>query len=214
MMRQTPLQNRVDPWGNLHTTSARGSLMGNRGILHNQEKRIVRPWAHKAWIACVLSYGNVRRSVFSPGTYSELFFLDEATALAAGHRPCGQCQRERYLLFKEYWAKANSQRGSRLTVKEIDKQLHAERTRSGKGKQTFQTVLGELPCGTMFEFNSQAYLVWKEKFLPWSFDGYATPIDFDSTLQVQVLTPRSIVEIYRLGFDPNVHVSAELYLQQ
>ncbi len=101
-MKQTPLQNRVDPWGYLRATSARGSLMGNRGILHNQEKRIVRPWAHKAWIACLLSYGSVRRAVFAPGNYSELFFLDEATALSAGHRPCGQCQRERYRLFKEY----------------------------------------------------------------------------------------------------------------
>ena len=188
--------------------------MGNRGILHNQEKRIVRPWAHKAWIACLLSYGNVRRSVFSPGNYSELFFLDEATALAAGHRPCGQCQRDRYLLFKEYWAKLYAQRGSPLNVKAIDLQLHLERTLPDHRKQTYQATVGELPSGTMFDTNSQAYLVWKEKFLPWSFDGYGTPVEFDSTLPVQVLTPKSLVEIYRLGFEPNVHTSAALYLQQ
>lgn len=86
-MARPPLQNRVDPWGRPRSNSSSGALMGNREILHYEEQRVVRPWAHKSWVACSPSFPSPKRAVFSPGTYSELFFLDEAMALAAGHRP-------------------------------------------------------------------------------------------------------------------------------
>src|SRR5690606_20009325 len=106
-MPRAPLQNRVDPWGRLNAVRARGTLMGNRGILHDDAGRIVRPWKGKAWIACALHWKDWQRTPFTPGTWSELFFLDEATAFAAGHRPCKLCRRVRHLEFKRAWLAAN-----------------------------------------------------------------------------------------------------------
>src|SRR6266513_3430279 len=102
-----PLQNRVTPFGELVVTRARGTLMGNRGSLHDTERRIRRPFAVKRWIICVLEFKNRHRTVMTPGQYTELFFLDEATALAAGHRPCAECQRARFTIFRAHWAAAN-----------------------------------------------------------------------------------------------------------
>ena len=100
---RTPLQNRVDPWGRLVSVAARGTLIGNRGILHDGGGRIVRPWKGKAWIACALQWKDWQRRPFKPGTWTELFFLDEATAFSAGHRPCKLCRRARHLEFKQAW---------------------------------------------------------------------------------------------------------------
>src|SRR5206468_4262196 len=101
-----PLQNRVTPFGDLITTEARGSLMGNRGRLHDTDRRIVRYAQGRRWIACLTSFRGRRRSVMSPGSYTELFFLDEAVAPAAGHRPCAECRHEDYVLFRAAWARA------------------------------------------------------------------------------------------------------------
>lgn len=107
-MTSNTLQNRVDPWGALCATASRGTLMGNRGILHDDRNRIVRPWAHRAWVTCLLEFNGIKRSrPFSPGNYSELFFIDEATAFSAGHRPCAHCQRLRHREFKDAWVRAN-----------------------------------------------------------------------------------------------------------
>jgi hypothetical protein len=119
-----PLQNRVDPWGRLHSVAARGAWMGNRGVLHDATRQIVRPWRLKAWILCRLEFKGRRRRVFAPARYSELFFLDEATAFAAGHRPCAECNRERFNQFKRAWRS-----GARAA--EIDAALHAERIAGG-----------------------------------------------------------------------------------
>jgi hypothetical protein len=107
--------------------------MGNRGILHD-EQQIVRPWKHKAWVTCQLLFNGRQRKVFGPGTYSELFFLDEATALSAGHRPCGECRRQRFNEFKATWTQANTE--GKATVADIDRQLHQERAVRGGGKVT------------------------------------------------------------------------------
>lgn len=102
------LQNRVDPSGRLCAVQSRGMLMGNRGILHNDRNEIIKPRAHKAWVTCLLEYKGIKRpKPFSKGSYSELFFLDEATAFAAGHLPCAYCQRARHLAFKASWVRAN-----------------------------------------------------------------------------------------------------------
>ncbi|MGH8280534.1 MAG: hypothetical protein ACRETQ_13380, partial [Gammaproteobacteria bacterium] len=102
-----PLQNRVNPFGGLDAVSARGAWIGNRGIIHGDRKRIVAAWRSKAWITCELHFRGVHRRVFSPHTWTELFFLDEATAFAAGHRPCAYCRRPRYREFKRAWCAAN-----------------------------------------------------------------------------------------------------------
>ncbi len=206
-MTTRPLQNRVDPWGSLRAVPERGGLMGNRGILHDAQQRIVKPWAHQAWITCLLSFGNYRRTPFSPRNYSELFFLDEATAFAAGHRPCGECQRERYWQFKDYWSRAQGQVAPK--VKEIDAVLHAERALRGGGKRTYLATLADLPIGAMFDDGQGAWLVWRDGCRAWSFAGYGPPTSFDRATVVRVLTPPAIVRVFALGFVPRVHPSVD-----
>ncbi|WNL40138.1 hypothetical protein RN346_06125 [Halomonas sp. PAMB 3232] len=206
-----PLQNRIDPYGQLCSVSARGALMGNRGLLHDDDKAIKRPWAHKQWVTCVTHFPGHERPVFEPGRYSQLFFLDEATAFAAGHRPCGSCRQQRFKAFKHAWLAANPRAGiEKPSLADIDKTLHAERARRGGHKVTFQAALEGLPFGTLIDLGGQAYLVTQNHLLPWSFEGYgpATPLPASGT-QVTVLTPASIVELFRSGFRPQVHESAE-----
>jgi hypothetical protein len=211
-MYRSTLQNRVDPFGQLHAVPHQGALMGNRGILHDGEQRIRRQWERKAWVTCVLSYGNVQRAVFSPNNYSELFFLDEATSFAAGHRPCHTCQRERYDLFRHTWLEANmpEKDGTFVPVTEIDRVMHAERALRGGKKRSFEVDLAELPCGTMYEHDGEACLVWQRGMLRWSFEGYVPVTSAAPTGRVRVLTPPSVVRMFRAGFLPRVHASADL----
>lgn len=127
-----PLQNRVTPFGTLIATSERGTLMGNRGCLHDERQRIRRPFQLQRWLICLLEFKGRWRPMMKPGHYTELFFLDEATALAAGHRPCAECQRTRFDLFRETWAKANPKHTNktRPLATEIDTVLHKERSGS------------------------------------------------------------------------------------
>lgn len=107
-MTTMPFQNRVDPFGDFLVTEARGALMGNRGILHDGERRIVRRHVHQNWVACGLNFKDRRRTIMAPGKYTELFFLDEATAFAAGHRPCAECRRARYAEFTQIWRQVHA----------------------------------------------------------------------------------------------------------
>lgn len=206
-----PLQNRVDPFGDLQAVTARGSLLGNRGVLHNQARSIVRPWQGKAWVTCVLEYGGYQRTVFEPGKYSQLFFLDEATAFAAGHRPCGTCRHQRYREFKATWLQANpgAVSNGNESMTEIDKVLHAERAVKGGAKITFEAQIDTLPFGVFIEKDGIAYLVTETALLPWSFHGYAQAIPLPAAHTcVTVLTPASIVRLFRQGFRPQVEASA------
>ena len=204
------LQNRVDPWGSLQAVPMRGSLMGNRGILHDESRKVIRPWAGKSWVTCALHFDGIHRPVFDRGAYSELFFLDEATAFAAGHRPCNHCRKARYAEFKCAWLRVNrpdSTTGN-TPITEIDKALHSERAIAGGGKVMFSAALNELPPGTLFEYDGAAFLVWNGAISHWSFDGYtASSLQF-SPQPVNVLTPASVVRIFRDGFMPTVHASA------
>lgn len=205
------LQNRVDPWGHLCAVNERGSLMGNRGILHGVSNEIVRPWAHKSWVTCLLSYKDIKRpKPFSSGNYSELFFLDEVTAFAAGHRPCTFCQRERSNSFKGAWLRANvpneQKRAFRMTS--LDERLHQERVGNGGSKNTYEAEVSELPSGTMFQHDGYAYLVFGSSYRQWSFKRYITGQSFAPSTTVSVLTPRSIVAAFSQGFQPTVHSSA------
>ena len=200
-----PLQNRVDPWGSLIATNARGTLLGNRGILHNDKKEIVSPWKHKAWVTCELSFKGRQREVFSLGSYSELFFLDEATAFSAGHRPCGECRRARFNEFKVAWQTVNADTDQAQSIAEIDKQMHAERAIRGGKKVTYTAEFKSLPDGAFIDYQGQAYLCWKGALKQWSPAGYSeTSVLPDPGEMVTVLTPHSIVKMYSNGFVPQV----------
>lgn len=205
-----PLQNRVTPLGALEAVSARGAWTGNRGVLHNGKKEIVALWRTKAWITCRLQYKGVHRIVFSPHTWSELFFLDEATAFAAGHRPCAYCRRERYNEFKRAWCEANSplldSPNPRILL--IDARLHRERVRRDRSKVTYSARFGDLPAGTFIALEGAPYLLWRGRLFPWSHWGYGEPrAPLPPEERVSVLTPASIVAMFRAGFLPEVHES-------
>lgn len=156
-----PLQNRVDPFGELNQVSYRGTLMGNRGVLHDEFGSVRRKHAHQNWVTCSLDYKGVKQQLMKPGRYTQLFFLDEVTSLAAGHRPCATCQRERYKSFVETWCQVHGHPGAGKSVPQaIDRVLHASRIARGK-KITFEKRLSELPDGTMFEVRGQCYLLWR-----------------------------------------------------
>lgn len=186
--------------------------MGNRGILHDDAQNIVSLWRHPNWVTCALSFRGIKRKVFSPGHYSELFFLDEATAFAAGHRPCAACRRPRFNEFKRLWCAANYPEGplGELSSDDIDRHLHRERAGKDKSKMTFQAYVGELPDGAIFDHAGSAYLVWRGLLRKWTHHGYvADDAQITQSTTVNVLTPASIVKMYSHGFVPEVHQSAE-----
>jgi len=205
-----PLQNRVTPFGKLITTPARGTLMGNRGCLHNDRKEITRPFQLERWIICLLEFKERSRIVMKPGHYTELFFLDEATALAAGHRPCAECQRSRFDLFRETWAKANPELTSekRPPAPLIDAWLHKERV-SGNNvlgrSQSFET----LPSGAFVTVDEiEAHLVINNRLFRWTPAGYEEEAIPKTKPAIRVLTPPSIVKTLNAGYPVNIHVSA------
>lgn len=196
-----PLQNRVNPWGEIVAVPGRGTLMGNRGVLHDDCRRIVRPWQVKRWIACVLDFKGVRRSVMTPRTWTELFFLDEATAFAAGHRPCAYCRNSEYKRFRSLW---ESHFGKVANVDAIDAALHAERV-DGRKKRTWRSNIAALPDGTYVVVEGTARILWRGRLAAWTDAGYAGPVRAPARLEVDVLTPRSIVALYESGYIPAVH---------
>ena len=202
-----PRQNRVTPFGELITTPHRGTLMGNRGCLHDAEQRIRHPFTLKRWIHCVLEFKGRRRAIMTPGRYTELFFLDEATALAAGHRPCAECQRERYRLFREHWAAASGIAGV-PSADGMDDVLHAERLEAGRGKRTYTARLAQLPAGVMVADEAHAYLVLDGALLPWAPEGYGPRRSASAAAEMCVLTPRSIVDVIARGYPVGLHASA------
>jgi hypothetical protein len=212
-----PFQNRVSPFGTIVATTARGTLMGNRGCLHDRHDHPVRLYQGRRWIICVLEFKGRTRKPMPPGHYTSLFFLDEATALAAGHRPCAECQRERFTTFRAHWAAANPELAGSATplVETIDATLHHERISNhhrqrDKIKLTYTEQLDRLPDGVFvtLEMRDIPHMVRGNQLFPWSFAGYGQPIArTDAT--VQVLTPRSIVQTIAHGYVPGVHPSAQ-----
>jgi hypothetical protein len=197
-----PRQNRVTPFGEIIARPERGTFMGNRGRLHDPEGQIRRSWRLKAWLVCLLEFKGRKRTVMSPDRYTELFFLDEATAFAAGHRPCWECRRKAAVAFLK------SSGYSRLPA--LDDQLHTERLNADKSKRTFQANLSELPDGVfvMVLEDHRAYLLWDEHLHPWSPRGYGDPV-LPHDRRVVVLTPNTTVAAIRAGYLPQVHASAE-----
>ena len=185
--------------------------MGNRGVLHDASKQIVTEWRTKRWIACALEFRGRRREVLAPGRYSELFFLDEATALAAGHRPCAECRRLRYEEFRRAWARGRGHRAAEPLpgADDIDRVLHDQRAPSDGSAKGFRARLASLPPGVMVELGGRPWLLLGSQLLAWSFDGYDQPIAAPRETRVRVLTPRSIVRAIRSGFAPGIHESAK-----
>ncbi len=186
--------------------------MGNRGCLHDDRQRIRLPFAGRRWITCVLEFRGRHRAIMSPGRYTELFFLDEATAMAAGHRPCAECQRARYRLFRETWAAANAGLVATpsLSADEIDRVLHAERLDDGRRKRTHVARLSELPPGVMvIAENGLPLLVREECLRGWGPGGYGPRVPKPRGVLIQVLTPKSIVRAIQRGYPVMVHSSAE-----
>lgn len=202
------LQNRVLPQGLIESHSARGTFMGNRGVLHGSNKELKRLFKTKAWIICLLEFKGRKRELMSPNSYTELFFLDEVTALAAGHRPCAECRRSRYNEFRKAWIEGNQWEGSSvIRAPEMDAILHSERI-EGDEKVTWNGRLSDLPHGTMFEFDEKSYAICDGNILEWNFDGYCNADFATFPEEVDVLTPRSVVNVLATGFSPEFHVSA------
>jgi len=209
-----PKQNRVTPFGEIVAVADRGTLMGNRGVLHDAAGAIRRAWQLRRWILCVLEFKNRKRSVMQPGCYTELFFLDEATGLAAGHRPCAECQRQRFRAFRAAWMAGNSDLPANHTppADEIDSRLHRERVDTNGEKVRFESDLDRLPDGAFVTLAGEetAYLLWRGELLAWSPGGYTERRPQPVGERVSVLTPASTVAAIRAGYTPAVHASASI----
>jgi hypothetical protein len=203
-----PLQNRVTPSGEIVADPSRGLMMGNRGCLHGQGRTLgVSRWRSKLWICCLLDFKGVQRDPMPPGRWTALFFLDEATALAAGHRPCAYCRRADYLAFAEAW-RADRGLPRRPSAAEMDTALHRERTDRSRRKLTYLVPAAELPDGVMIRARGEPGLLIGGGMRPWSFHGYGAPAPADPAGRAEVLTPPSIVAAITAGYRPLVHPSA------
>jgi len=202
------LQNRVNPHGAIIKTSARGAWIGNRGQLHGATKTILRPFKLKAWITCLLQFKGRHREVMSPGLWTELFFLDEATAFAAGHRPCFECRHDDANRFKTAWLAGNSGYGfdKKTAIGKIDEIIHQERIDKNGGKVTFDADVQGLPNGTFIQVDNEPYLVAENQLFHWTPAGYEKPGLSLKPGQVTVLTPLSTVNAFRVGYLPQMAI--------
>jgi len=198
-----PLQNRVTPLGDLVAHPARGLVYGNRGCLHDATGRIRRRYAGKRWIACRLEFrGWQRGPLLQPGRFTELFFLDEATAFAAGHRPCALCRREDYDRFSAIWRELHP---GQIGADAMDAQLHDERVAPGtRGQLHHAAQLDELPDGAFILRDGVPYLVLGPQLLAWSPAGYTESTVRLRRLRVVLITPPSLVSVLRTGWEPLV----------
>jgi hypothetical protein len=205
-----PRQNRVTPFGSIISTSARGTLTGNRGCLHDDRQTIRRQFQGTRWIICLLEFKGRKRTLMRPGHYTELFFLDEATAMAAGHRPCAECQRERFIRFRELWASANPDLAgsSRPAATVMDAAIHQERTAPfAHGNRSCHSI-EQMPDGVFVTDDERtAYLILNGGLLRWTPAGYerpTAPLEYP----MRILTPASVVRTLGAGYTAAIHPSA------
>ena len=209
-----PLMNRVDPFGRIHAVAARGMFTGNRGVIHDPATKTLlrRRWATKTWIVCDLVHPKgARREVFGRNApsggagWTELFFLDEATALAAGHRPCFYCRREAAKRYSDAFAETF---GFVPRATEIDARLHSERPAAGaEPSEMTEAAVRALPDGAMVAFGSRAFAMRGGALVPWSFAGYGAPPPQCRGLPepAVLLTPPTTVSVLRAGYSPAWH---------
>ncbi len=203
-----PLQNRVSPFGELLAVPARGTLFGNRGGRFHTDARTltVRRWVSRRWICCVLEFKGRHRDVWGR-FYTELFFLDEPTALAAGHRPCFECRRKDAEVFAESWRKA-ARLGVRPLADRMDEVLHRERL-SGRAKRAHRRAVDALPDGAFIAREGEPFAIRGDALLSWTPHGYAGREPRPRGLTVDVLTPPAILAALSAGYRPRWHPTAE-----
>lgn len=199
------LQNRVLPTGEIVAIPARGTLMGNRGILHDDAQRLTpRRWQHHAWVTCLLRYKNWHRDVMQPRNYTELFFLDEPTALATGHRPCGLCRPGDYRHFKTCFNTAHATR----TIAEIDRLMQRDRITRTRTQIRHSAPLPGLPDGTMILHDKAPHLVWDGQLMRYTPEGYIASCARPHG-ETTVLTPAATVAALAAGYRATPHASAK-----
>jgi len=199
-----PLQNRVTPFGDVVAIAQRGTFTGNRGIIHDPTTKTLlkKRWATNAWLVCLLEYGDKRRDVMARRSWTELFFLDEAVALAAGHRPCFFCRRREAEAFRSAWAKGKG--GNRPLAPEIDAVLHAERLDHGhKRVHPLPGPVDELPDGAVITAAGEAYTIARGRAFRWTERGYAPGQQIPAA--TGLLTPPSTLLAIRAGYQPVLH---------
>ncbi len=216
----SPRRNRVDPWGDLHRTSARGLFTGNRGCLVDDHERVVRHHASNLWITCLVDFRGRRIGLARPRRWTPVFFLDEAVALAAGHRPCAYCRRAAYNAYRDAVGRAEGA-SRRLLAPDLNARLAAERYRPGRGMTRAQDRIlwestgGALPDGTIVAGEGGgAQLVSGGELWQFRWDRWAEPRAFRSDERLQVLTPPTSVGALRAGYEPVLHPSAGASLQE
>jgi hypothetical protein len=199
-----PLQNRVSPFGELFATPARGTLMGNRGgRLHDAQRKLgTRRWSSRQWICCKLEFNDRHRTVWGD-SYTELFFLDEVTALAASHRPCFECRRKDAEIFAALFSGIRT----RARAGAMDDVLHAERL-DGKAKRLHRHQIDRLPDGAMIGLEGEAFAVRGKHLLRWTPQGYTASQSRPRAIDVDALTPPSILKVLTTGYAPLWHPSA------
>lgn len=197
-----PLQNRVDPLGRLHAVAARGTWFGNRGCLHDRAGAIRRSHQGNRWICCLTDFAGRRRALMQPGRYTEMFFLDEATAYAAGHRPCAECRRPAFRAFTALWQQVFDETG----VPAIDRRLQAARWHEG-ARRLVPIAAGDVPPGAMVEAEGLFLLRGATGWWRWSFEGYApTP---NPGPGLRLITPEPLAALMARGLPVDWHASAE-----
>jgi len=203
-----PLQNRVTPFGEIVAIPQRGMFTGNRGIIHDPRTRtlLARRWTTKAWITCVCDYKGIRRAVMGGRSWTELFFLDEATAFAAGHRPCFLCRRRAAEEFRAAWTRGNG--GQPPRASEMDAVLHRERLESGRKRlHALPVPIDRLPDGAIVMAAGASFLIARSRFLRWTEAAY---VEHHGPLHdALLLTPPSTLRALRAGYRPVLHPSAE-----
>jgi hypothetical protein len=202
-----PLQNRVTPFGEIIATPARGLFTGNRGIIHDPTRRTLlkKRWSLKCWLICQLKYKHFHRVPMARRSWTELFFLDEATALAAGHRPCFYCSRDRIEAFRAAWAEGNG--GPILAAPELDAILHRERLQQRQKRiHPMPGPISRLPDGAMITAGDAAFVIVGGRPLRWTPFGYQA---VDKVLRGEgLLTPPSTLAALQAGYRPVLHASA------
>ena len=201
-----PLQNRVLPTQEIVADPARGTLTGNRGILHREDRTLgTARWTHKAWICCTLDWKGRRRTLMSGRKWTELFFLDEAVAFAAGHRPCATCRRAAYMRFQAAWTAAM---GAPARAPIIDAALHAARVNPDRSQRRHTARLTALPAGTFVLWQDRPHLVGDAGLQAWTPAGYRLALPKTKGAEVIVLTPAPLVAVLRAGYGPALHDTA------
>jgi hypothetical protein len=204
------LRNRVTPFSELVADPARGLVYGNRGCLHDAAGDIRRRYAGRRWIACRLQFrGWQRTPLLQPGRFTELFFLDEATAMAAGHRACALCRRADYDRLVALWRELHP---AQVGADAIDAQLHGERVAPGtRAQRRHEAPLDDLPDATFVLRDGAPWLVLGSRLLAWTPAGYEARVPRPRGEQALVITPPSLVEVLRAGWHgvvPLLHPSA------